>query len=248
MKITAIKTEKIVPDKKNLFSILDQYIEGFREKSILAVTSKIVSICEGRAVPIAIADKQKLIEEEADLFLPPEENKYNITLAVKNNILAPSAGIDESNANGHLVLWPADPQKSANEIRKYLMRRFNVKRAGVIITDSKTTPLRWGTTGVAIAHSGFSALKNYIGRQDLFGRKLIVTKANMMDALAVAAVLVMGEGNEQTPIAVIEDIPFIKFQSRNPTKKELLDLQINIEEDLYAPILKSAKWRKGGKT
>lgn len=247
MKITAIKTNKVVPGKENLFSFLDKHITEFSERSILAITSKVVSILEGRVFPVEGTDKQKLIEEEADFFLPPTDNKYGITLAIKNSILAPSAGIDESNGAGHYVLWPKDTQKSANEIREYLTKRFNIKMIGVIITDSKTTPLRWGTTGVAIAHSGFSALKNYIGTKDLFGRKLIVTKANIMDALAVAAVLVMGEGNEQTPIAIVKDVPFVKFLARNPTKKELDDLKISIDEDLYAPILKAAKWKKGGK-
>jgi F420-0:gamma-glutamyl ligase len=57
----------------------------------------------------------------------------------------------------------------------------------------------------------------------------------------------MGEGNEQTPLAVIEDVPFVKFQARNPLKKELESFHIDMEDDLYAPLLKGVKWRKGGK-
>ena len=55
----------------------------------------------------------------------------------------------------------------------------------------------------------------------------------------------MGEGNEQTPLATIEDVPFVKFQSRNPTKNELNELNILFEDDLYAPLLKSINWKKG---
>ena len=47
-----------------------------------------------------------------------------------------------------------------------------LKKVGVIITDSKTTPLRWGTSGVAISYSGFSPLKNYIGSPDIFGKEM----------------------------------------------------------------------------
>ena len=57
----------------------------------------------------------------------------------------------------------------------------------------------------------------------------------------------MGEGNEQTPIAVISDVPFVEFQDRNPTKEEIEELKINIDDDLYAPLLKSVNWRKGKK-
>lgn len=245
MKVFSIKTHKIRPDKQNLFEILDKYLVSLKERSIVVITSKIVSICEGRVAKIGKADKKELIKKEAEYFLPPEENKYNITLTVKGNLLVPTAGIDESNGAGYYILWPANPQKTANKVRQYLGERFSVKEVGVIITDSRTTPLRWGTTGVAIAHSGFSALNNYIGKPDIFGRKFKVQKANISDALAVAAVLVMGEGSEQTPLAIIEDVPFVKFQNRNPSEKEIKDFSIDMEDDLYGPLLKSVKWRKG---
>ena len=97
-----------------------------------------------------------------------------------------------------------------------------------------------------LAHSGFSALNSYIGKPDIFGKPLKMTSASISDALGTAAVLVMGEGAEQTPLAVVEDIPFVKFLQRNPTKKELLKLKMPLEDDLYAPLLNAVKWRKGG--
>ncbi len=247
MNVRAIKTEKVTPGSIDLFELFDKYIPGIPEGSILAITSKVISICEGRVVPINGSDKDELIKKEADLYLPKEENRYNLYLTIKNNILAVSAGIDESNAAGFYVFWPEDPQNTANEIRKYLTKRFNLKKVGVIITDSKTTPLRWGVTGISIAHSGFKALRDLIGAPDIFGRKLKMTKVAVMDALASSAALVMGEGNEQTPLSIITDIPFVEFQDRNPTKKELEELTIAIEDDVYAPILKKAPWKKGEK-
>ncbi|MBI2971360.1 MAG: coenzyme F420-0:L-glutamate ligase [Candidatus Aenigmarchaeota archaeon] len=244
MKVSPVKTGKIVAGQ-DLYSLLDTCLETCEEKSLLAITSKIVALCEGRIASMD-ADKKALIQQEAEYYLPHEESRYNTTLAIKGNIIVPAAGVDESNGNGCYVLWPLDPQKSANEIRSYLRKRFFLKHAGVLITDSRTTPLRRGTTGVGIAHSGFSAIKNYIGRKDVFGRTMKITRANILDALAAAAVVVMGEGAEQTPLAVLEDIPLVAFQERNPTRKELQDLSISIEDDLYAPILKRAKWKKGG--
>ncbi len=245
MKISAIKTQKIIPGQVNLFDILDSYLKSFSEQSILAVTSKIVAICEKRVVETEKIDKKKLMEQEAEYFLPPEKNKYNITLTIKNNILIPSAGVDESNGASFFILWPKNPQKTANKIRRYLCERFSIQKAGVIITDSKTSPLRRGVTGVAIAHSGFVGLNNYIGKSDIFGKKMRITRANILDALASSAVLVMGEGKEQTPIAIIKNIPFVEFQSRNPTKKELQDFYLSLKEDLYAGLLKNVKWKKG---
>lgn len=245
MIVLTVKTNKIVPYKQSLFNVLDKYLPKLEEKSILAVTSKIVSICEKKVIKIGEIDKSKLIVQEAEYYLPPKKNKFNITLTIKRGLLVPTAGIDESNGSGYYILWPQNPQKSANKIRRYLQKRFHLNYVGVIITDSKTSPLRWGTKGVAIAYSGFSPLNNYIGKPDIFGRKLKVTKANIMDSLAVSAVLVMGEGNEQTPLAIIKDIPFVTFKKKNPSKKELKSLIINIKDDLYGSILSRVQWRKG---
>lgn len=244
MKTTSIKTDKIIPKQLDIFSVLDKYLPDLEDGSILAITSKIVSICEGNVVKVGEAGKEELIKNEADFYLPPTSSKYKYSLTIKNNILLPASGIDESNSNGYFVLWPKDPQKSANRMRKYLIKRFGLKKVGVIITDSKVSPLRWGTTGVCIAHSGFKALNDYVGKNDIFGHKMQVTRVNVMDALATSSVLVMGEGQEQTPMALISNIPFVKFEKNNPTKKELNKLKIDIEDDLYAPILKSVKWQK----
>ncbi len=247
MKITAIKTHKITVEDTNVFAVLDRYLSKPKEGTIVVVTSKIVAICEGRVANPQRYSKEALIIKEAEYYLPRSSSKYNFLLTIKNNLLIPSAGVDESNGNGLFILWPSDPQKSANEIRAHLAKKFRIKKLGVIITDSKTSPLRWGVTGTALAHSGFFALNNYIGKPDLFGRKLKVTRVNVADALAAAAVVVMGEGREQTPIAIIEEVPFVKFQQRNPSRLELEALHINIEDDLYAPLLTSVKWerRKG---
>lgn len=75
-----------------------------------------------------------------------------------------------------------------------------------------------------------------------------MTQANVRDALGAAAVLVMGEGNEQTPLAIIEDLPFVTFQDRDPTEEELVALWISIADDLYAPLLMRAPWQAGGRS
>ncbi|MFZ2199630.1 MAG: coenzyme F420-0:L-glutamate ligase [Microgenomates group bacterium] len=245
MKIRAIKTKAIILGD-DIFSILNNAIPKLTDNCVVAVTSKIISICEGNIVKIGTRDKQELMAEQAELFLPPQYSAYGFTLTMKHSVLIPSAGIDESNGNGYYVLWPRNPQNTANKIREHLVKKHNVKNIGVIIVDSKTTALRLGVTGVAIVHSGFEALNNYIGKPDIFNRPFKVEKVNVSDGLAASAVLVMGEGNEQTPIVIIDDVPFVHFQQRNPTKEELDILKISIDEDLYSPLLKNVPWEKGG--
>ncbi len=247
MKIKAIKTHKITVNDQDLLKIIDQYLPTLEEKSIIAITSKIVALAEGRVVATDQADKEALIAQEAEYFLPRSSSKYGVDMTITGGQLVATAGIDESNANGYFVLWPEDAQKTANIIRKYLQDKFQLKNIGIIITDSKTTPLRWGVTGTAIAYSGFKPLNDLIGTPDLFGRELKMTKVNILDGLAAAAVLLMGEGTEQTPLAIIEDTNFVEFTDENPSVKELESLKINIEDDIYAPLLTKVDWQKGDK-
>lgn len=247
MKVTPIKTHKITVDDTNLIKVLDRYLPRLKDKSVIAVTSKIVAICEGRIVKIGQVDKDKLIEKESERYLPRHDNKYHVSLTITRGQLVATAGIDESNGDGYYILWPKNPQKTANLLRAYLKKKFRLSHLGVIITDSVTTPLRMGVTGMAISHSGFSSLNNYIGEPDIFGRKLEFTKVSVMNGLAAAAVVVTGEGKEQTPLSIIEDVPFIQFQDRNPTGKELADLKIVLKDDLYASMLTKVKWLSGKK-
>lgn len=245
MQIQSLKTHRVTTADRDLFAILDRYIPEFNEGEVLAITSKLIALCQGRTVPMTDVDKAELIKAESTYFLPAAISRYAVYLTIKAHALMPFAGIDESNSDGHYVLWPHEPQQTANQICHHLRRRFGLRHAGVILTDSRPLPLRWGVTGFAIAHSGFLALRDYRGKPDLFGRPLRMTQANVADALAAAAVLVMGEGDEQTPLARITDVPFVEFQDRSPTPEELAALVTGIEDDLYGPLLTGVDWQRG---
>jgi putative folate metabolism gamma-glutamate ligase len=247
MKISTIRTEKITTSSLTLEELLDTYITSLDEGSIVAITSKVVSLCEGSVVGVAEQSKGTLVERQSQYYLSEALSKYSFSFTITNNTLIPMAGIDESNADGHYVLWPKDAQKTANHTRHYLAKKFNLQKVGVIITDSTCQPLRRGTSGIALAHSGFRALRDYVGMKDLFGRPYKVTQANISGGLAAAAVFAMGEGNEQTPICIASDLSSVEFQPADPTRKELYELRIDMHEDLFAPFLESVTWEKGQK-
>src|SRR5262245_37833864 len=146
MRVQPIQRHAISPTERDLFAVLDRYVPDLRERSVVAITSKIVAICEGRVRPVAGIDKRALIAEEAERYLPADP-RYGVCLTIKHDLLIPTAGIDESNADGHYVLWPSDAQRSANAVRAHLTRRFGLRELGVVLTDSRTTPLRLGVTG-----------------------------------------------------------------------------------------------------
>ncbi len=248
MNIVPIRTTAILVGDK-LTAILNQYVAGLKEKSVLVITSKIVSICEGAVIKNdGSVNKHDLIKQEADSYLDlPLSKTYGVTITIKDNKLVANAGIDESNGNGYFILWPRDPFRSATTIWEYLRKKYHLTKLGVIITDSHVIPLQWGTRGRALAWCGLEPLKNYIGTPDIFGKHLHATKASIVDGLAAAAVAVMGEGNEQTPLAVITDIPFVTFLDRPPTRKEIDALTIEPADDIYAPLLTSVQWKKAHK-
>ncbi len=245
---TAIKTQKVTANELTIYELLDESLSELPESSVVAISSKVVAMCEGRVVPIDSVNREDLIKQEADYYLPAHISNYGHTFTITDSTLIASAGVDESNADGSYVLWPADSQKSANEIRAYLRKRFKLKKVGVIITDSTCSPLRYGTHGIVIGHSGFRALNDYRGKPDLFGRPLQVSRSNIAGGMAATSCMVMGEGDEQTPIVVIKDLPFVTFQNRNPSSEELESFYIQDKnEDIFAPFLNSVKWQKGGR-
>ncbi len=246
MQIEAIKTHA-VSIGESITDILDKYVPKLNGGEVIAITSKIISICQSMVVDKkSVSSKAELVATEAEAILVEEEKGVEHSITIINNILLPSAGIDESNGDGFYILYPRNIQETAAMIWQYLRQKNAVDKLGVIITDSHVTPLRRGVTGIAIGWCGFEPLYNYIGKDDIFGYKMRVTQINNLDALAASAVFIMGEGAEQTPIAVIKNAPKLSFMDRPPTSAEEQQLKIPMEEDLFSPILRAAKWRIKG--
>lgn len=230
-----VRTRPLVPPRDDLWEALGPALPALQEGDVLAITSKVVAIHQGRCVPITeVGDREELVAAEADAWLPRATSPYGVTLSVKGRTLVASAGIDASNANDHYVLWPLAPNDAAAEIGRRLRRQHGVDRLGVILTDSHCTPMRRGTTGISIGFYGFEALRDYRGQPDIFGRPLAVTVANRVDALAAAAVGLMGEGSECIPAVMIRNWPDLVFNDTAGQEGFL----IPPEQDLFAPLLR----------
>ncbi|MDO8594034.1 MAG: coenzyme F420-0:L-glutamate ligase [bacterium] len=244
MQILPIKTRIMFPPKDDLWAVLHESLPELRERDVVVVTSKIVSIGEGRSVPIGTPkEKQQLVQDEAD-YLARFPKNCRTVFSVKGHAIVGSAGIDESNSNGYWTLWPKDPFKSAKEIWTYLRKKHNITRLGIIITDSVSPPMRLGCIGTSIGFFGLHPLLRYIGKSDLFGRKFLFERSNLVDGIAAGAVAAMGEGDEQTPLALVRDIPSLRFVPYD-TSRELL---IHPKEDIYYPLFKPLYESKKSKT
>ena len=170
-------------------------------------------------------EKERLIRAESEWQLKVLPEWW---LTVRDGTVVVNAGLDDSNANGKTILLPKDSFKSAEELRKKLKKKYKLKKLGVVITDSRTSALREGVTGVALGYAGFKGVKDYRGDKDIFGRALKVTQTNIADSLATAATVVMGEGNERQPLTVIENAP-VEFREKINRK----ELKIALKYDMY---------------
>jgi len=227
MQIKAIKT-RIFHENEDLFSFIFKYVKKIPEKSVLVVTSKVVSLAEGRTIEYKNKkQKVELIKKESSLAI----NTKLVWLTIKDGIVMADAGIDESNGDGQLIFLPKKSFFSAKKIRALLCAKYKVKNLGVIISDSGLVAFRSGVIGLALGYAGFKGVKSYKGKKDIFGRKFIYQKVNVADSLATAATLCMGEGNERQPLVLVKNAPVIFTAKTN--KKEI---NFKKKEDIYAPL------------
>jgi coenzyme F420-0:L-glutamate ligase / coenzyme F420-1:gamma-L-glutamate ligase len=201
---------------------------SLRDKDILVVSSKFAAMSEGRYVKLKslrrtpqgfrLAKRLEIDPALAEAVVRESEKILGgipgFALSISKGILAPNAGIDRSNVpSGYAIFYPKDPQATANKLRRTLVQNsmdrrtgIPIKSLGVILSDSRISPGRLGTTGIAISAVGFSTVIDSRGQRDLFGNELKVTIRAVADQAASAAQLVMGEAAESVPVALIRGL------------------------------------------
>ncbi len=224
MELFGIKTPLIKPGDDFPEVLIEALKAGGirpQDNDIIVLAESAVATAEGRVVALdsvkpskkALAlsklydtdpGKMELIIRESDEILG---GIPGVVVAITKGVLSPSAGIDNSNApEGHVVLLPEDPRRSAIEIREKLMAEFGCSLA-VIVGDSRTQPLRLGCVGIALGCAGIEPVEDMRGHKDLFGKPLMITRRATADNLVSAAQLIMGEADESTPAVLVRDAP-----------------------------------------
>ncbi len=236
MQLIKVKTRIFNPPKDDLYELFGSYLPSLKNGDVLLITSKILSIHQGRSIKKEGVDKDDLIAKEADRFIPRSDCPDDaVVLTIKDHTLIPSAGIDESNAKGNYILWPKDVNKLAGEICDYLKKVNQIENLGVVVTDSHCVPLRYGVVGISIGFAGINPLRDYRGKKDIFGRELKMTQTNIVDNLAAVGALLMGEADEQVPIVIVRGADFVEFTDENKYR----DFIIPFNKDIYYPLLKN---------
>jgi len=189
---------------------------------IIAIAQKIISKAEGRLVDLAtVKPSEKAIKLAQEINKDPRQIELVLSeskeiIAYKpgviivehhSGVILANAGIDHSNIDNSkgkevVSLLPKDSNKSAKRLKKEI-ETLCKKHIGIIITDSIGRPWRKGTTGVALGSAGIETIRDLRGDKDMFGRELLVSETADADSLASAACLLMGEGNDATPVVLI---------------------------------------------
>jgi coenzyme F420-0:L-glutamate ligase/coenzyme F420-1:gamma-L-glutamate ligase len=204
--------------------------EALGDQDVVVIAQKIVSKAQGRtarlrdAIPgdeaVRLAAQTAREPQAVQLILAESSEILRAHPAAiiarhrTGHVLA-NAGIDASNVEGGhvqggeddtVLLWPEDPDASARAIRAELQRLGGVRPA-VVIADSMGRAWRIGTVGTAIGCAGLCVVDDRRGAdRDLYGRTLQATMIAVADAVAGAAVLVMGEGAEGVPAAIVRGV------------------------------------------
>lgn len=187
--------QKIVSKAENRLVRLNDVTPDEHAIEVAALTNK-----DPRRVKVVLDDSNEIVRARPGLLIVEQKSGW----------VCAHGGMDRSNVSPFgedpedevVALLPADADASATAIRRRLYELTDCT-VGVIINDSHGRPWRMGTVGVCIGCAGLPPLWNQRGMVDLFGYELVASEECIVDELAAAASLLMGQSNEGRPVVLI---------------------------------------------
>ena len=218
---------------------------GIKNRDLVVIGQKAVSKAEGRIIDTSdvkpsakaakIAKKTGKSPQFVEIVLRESSkvlraDKDGFIVRTKRGATCLNAGVDKSNVKGDTTyaLLPQDPDASARRLRKRI-EQLTGKQVGVVICDTRSRPFRKGQVEESIGVAGLNPLIDYRGQKDLFGYTLRFKNVSLADELASAAELVMGQGRERSPVAIVRGLKRVRFQDRATSRA----LVVRTEEDLF---------------
>jgi coenzyme F420-0:L-glutamate ligase / coenzyme F420-1:gamma-L-glutamate ligase len=223
IEIIPLPITKDIESKDKIDSLILQSLKNsdrsLFDRDIIIIAQKIISKAEDRIINLSsvspskqsleIARRQRKDARIIELIMRESVSVVKMSRGViitetRHGFICANSGIDQSNIlAGHqnALLLPEAPDRSAQRIRNAIMSKTN-KQIAVIITDTFGRPFREGQTNVAIGIAGIKPIRSYIGKNDLYGRKLRATEIAIADEIASAAELVMGKLG-RVPVAIM---------------------------------------------
>jgi coenzyme F420-0:L-glutamate ligase/coenzyme F420-1:gamma-L-glutamate ligase len=223
---------------------------GFEDGDVIVVAQKIFSKAEGRVFNLGDVAASRRAQRLARIvrkdprFVELVLRETKKVLKASHEILLVedvrglvciNAGIDKSNVQGknEFALLPENPDRSAQECCKRI-RHLTGKEVAVVISDTYSRPFRRGQVNFAIGVAGINPFRDYRGKSDLFGQILKVKNVAVVDEIAAAAELVMGQGDEARPVVVLRGLDESVVLH---DKGRIEEVFISRKEDLFRKVL-----------
>lgn len=197
---------------------------ALKDGDIIVIAQKIVSKAENAVVDLkSITPTEKALEIAAQTGRDPRLvqvylNESTEVLYLKgravitrhrSGLIMSGSGVDRSNVAEHsqeiVILLPKDSDRSAQIIRESVYR-IKKKRVAVIVNDSGGRNDRAGSVGMAIGLAGIGAIETRAQR-DLYGNPTN-SQIALVDELASAGSILMGQANESIPVVIIRGVDY----------------------------------------
>ena len=238
VQIIGVRGLPIIKAGDNLAELICQAAEKqgtpIQDGDIIVVSHIVVSRAEGRVVdlnrvepsPFAAQLAEELNKDPRLVEVILRESIGIIRMGdgklitkTKHGFICANSGVDKSNVPGqnNVALLPKNPDSSAQKIREEI-KRITGRDVAVIISDTHGRPLREGEINIAIGVAGIKPIRDRRGEKDLFGYTLRVKRTAIVDELASAAELVMGQANEGIPAAIIRGYRYPRSEEARATE------------------------------
>ena len=238
VQIIGVKELPIIKAGDNLAELICQAAEKqgtpIQDGDVIVVSHIVVSRAEGRVVDLNRVEPSPFVAQLArELNKDPRlvevilrESRGIIRMGdgklitkTKHGFICANSGVDKSNVPGqnNVALLPKNPDDSAQKIREEI-KRITRKDVAVIISDTHGRPLREGEINIAIGVAGIKPIRDRRGEKDIFGYTLRVKRTAIVDELASAAELVMGQANEGIPAAIIRGYRYPRSEEARATE------------------------------
>jgi len=250
----ALKDFPLIKPKDNIARIIVETSMknglNLENGDVIAAAQKIFSKAEGQVVKLRdvvpskkakkIAKSTEKSPKFVELVLRETKNIVKASPEVllvedSRGLVCINAGIDKSNVEGrgNFALLPENPDESAEKCRMEI-KKLTGKNVAVIICDTYSRPFRRGQVNFAIGVAGIKTFKDYRGKKDLFGQTLKVKNVAVIDEIAAAAELLMGQAKEATPVVAFKGLNKVLEFCEECSANEL---HISNEEDLFRSAL-----------
>ena len=211
-----VVAQKILSKAEGRVVSLRGLVPSERAKDLAKLTGK-----SPRFVELVLKESRRVLKASKDILLVED----------KRGLVCINAGIDKSNVEGRgkLALLPENPDVSADKCRVRI-KELTGKNVAVVVCDTYSRPFRRGQVNYAIGIAGVKPFKDYRGQKDLFGQVLKVKNVAVIDEIAAAAELLMGQAVEAMPVVVFKGLSNLVAPSE---KHGIADVFISEREDLF---------------